>query len=61
VILDAIISHDGSVPKVNVISGPPSLADAATRAVRQWRFSPAMLNGKPVDVEQRITVVFKLP
>jgi len=61
VILDATIAPDGSVPKVKVISGPPSLADAATRAVRQWRFSPAVLNGKPVEVEQRITIVFKLP
>ncbi len=61
VILDATISKDGSVPKVKIISGAPSLADAATKAVRQWRFSPAMLNGKPVEVEQRITVVFKLP
>ena len=61
VILDATIAQDGSVPKVKVISGPPSLADAATRAVRQWRFSPAVLNGKPVEVEQRITIVFKLP
>jgi len=61
VILDATIAQDGSVPKVKVISGPPSLADAATRAVRQWHFSPAMLNGKPVEVEQRITIVFKMP
>jgi TonB family protein len=61
VILNATISKDGLVPKVTVISGPPSLADAASRAVRQWRFSPAMLNGKPVEVEQRITIVFKMP
>ena len=61
VILDATIAQDGSVPKVKIISGPPSLADAATRAVRRWRFSPAMLNGKPVEVDQRITIVFKLP
>jgi TonB family protein len=61
VILDATISKEGLVPKVKIISGAPSLADAATKAVRQWRFSPAMLNGKPVEVEQRITIVFKLP
>lgn len=61
VILDATISKDGSVPKIKIISGAPSLADAATKAVRQWRFSPAMLNGKPVEVEQRITIVFKMP
>jgi len=61
VVLDATISKDGLVPRVTIISGAPSLADAATRAVRQWRFSPAMLNGKPVEVEQRITIVFKMP
>jgi len=61
VILDATVAPNGSVRTVAVISGPASLTDAAVMAVRQWRFSPALLNGKPVQVQQRITVVFKLP
>jgi outer membrane biosynthesis protein TonB len=30
-------------------------------AVRQWRYSPAVLDGKAVEVQKRITIVFKLP
>jgi TonB family protein len=61
VILDATVAPNGSVRIVTVISGPPTLTDAAVTAVRQWRFSPALLNGKPVEVQQRITIRFKLP
>lgn len=61
VVLDATIAQNGSVRYVQIISGPGSLVDAAVRAVRQWRFSPALLNGKPVEVHQRITIAFKLP
>ena len=61
VILDATVAPNGSVRKVAVISGPSTLTDAAVTAVRQWRFSPAMLNGKPVEIQQRITIVFKTP
>ena len=61
VVLDATIGGNGSVRKVSLISGSATLSDAAITAVRQWRFSPAMLNGKPVEVDQRITIVFKLP
>ena len=61
VVLDATIAEDGSVPKVTVVSGPATLTDAAASAVRQWRYNPALLNGKPVLIQRRITVVFKLP
>ena len=61
VIVDATVAADGSVRKVTVVGGPATLTDAAVTAVRQWRFSPALLNGKPVEVQQRITIVFKLP
>ena len=61
VILDATIARNGSIGKVTIISGPAELRDAAVTAVRQWRFSPALLNGKPIEVQQRITIAFKLP
>lgn len=61
VTLDATIAEDGSVRAVTTVSGPPLLADAAAAAVRQWRYRPAALNGKPVQVQKQITVVFKLP
>ena len=61
VILDATIGEDGSIHEVKVISGPPLLADAATEAVKKWRYRPSLLDGRPVAVQERITIVFKLP
>jgi len=61
VVLDATIAEDGSVHELKVVSGPPPLAPAAATAVRQWRYSPSLLNGKPIAVQKRITIVFKLP
>jgi TonB family protein len=61
VVLDTTIAENGSVHDITVVSGPPLLAEAATRAVRQWRYSPLLLNGTPIAVQKRITVVFTLP
>jgi TonB family protein len=61
VTLQAIVNEDGSVQNVNVVSGDPLLAHAAQQAVAQWRYSPYLLNGKPVSMRAEITVQFKLP
>jgi TonB family protein len=61
VVLDAIIGADGTVRSTKVVSGPAPLAEAAAAAVRSWRYSPAILDGKPTEAQTRITVVFKLP
>ena len=60
VVLQAIISPEGTVEDVRVISGHPMLAAAAVRAVREWRYRPCVLNGKPVEVEARVVVRFTL-
>ena len=59
--LHAIIATDGTIQSLNVIDGPPLLAEAAREAVRQWRYRPYILNGRPVEVETMITVNFKAP
>ena len=59
--LHAIIATDGSIQSLNVIEGPPLLVEAAREAVRQWRYRPYILNGRPVEVETIITVNFKGP
>jgi TonB family protein len=61
VALDATVAEDGSIDNIKIISGPPLLASAATAAVKQWRYSPSTLDGKPIEVQKRITIVFKLP
>lgn len=58
--LRAIIGTDGSVQQLEVLSGNPMLAQAAKAAVRQWRYEPTRLNGRPVEVETSITVTFVL-
>lgn len=58
--LEAIISREGRIASLEVISGHPLLVQAALEAVRQWRYRPTMLDGEPVEVETTITVVFQL-
>lgn len=59
VVLTAIIGKDGSVQSLHVVSGHPLLAQAAITAVRQWQYKPYILNGKPVEIETEITVMFR--
>jgi TonB family protein len=60
--LDATIARDGSVSAVHVVSAQihPDFAMAAIDAVRQWRFSPTLLNGQPIEVVMTVTVRFSL-
>ena len=58
--LNAIISRDGRITALDVLSGHPFLVKAALDAVRQWRYRPTLLNGEPVEVETSITVIFRL-
>jgi TonB family protein len=60
--LEAIIRPDGTVGSVRVLSADvhPDFAIAAVDAVRQWRFTPTLLNGKPVEVVMNVSISFKL-
>ena len=60
VILEAVIREDGRVRDVRVLRSIPLLDAAAVEAVRQWRFTPTLLNGEPVPVVMTITVAFRL-
>jgi len=44
-----------------VSRGHPLLDDAAVAAVKQWKYSPTLLNGKPVPVMATVSVKFDLP
>lgn len=59
--LDAVISEQGTIESLKVVEGPPVLARAAIDAIKQWRYKPYELNGKPVKIATTITVQFKLP
>jgi TonB family protein len=60
--IEAVIGRDGSVSSVRVLSAQvhPDFAIAAVDAVRQWRFSPTLLNGMPVEVVMTVSVRFDL-
>jgi len=60
VILTATIGKDGSVEQLKVVSGPAPLKQSAMDAVRQWKYKPFLLNGDPVEVETKITVIYSL-
>ena len=61
VILQTIIDKNGDITDVQVLKGlPMGLTEAATEAVKQWKYKPATLNGKPVAVYFNLTVNFQL-
>jgi len=60
VILEAVIAENGSVRDVRVLRSIPLLDAAAMEAVRQWRFTPTLLNGEPVPIVMTVTVAFRL-
>lgn len=60
VLLRVIIDREGKASNIQLISGHPLLAPAAIDAVRQWKYKPYLLNGKPVEVETQVTVNFTL-
>jgi protein TonB len=60
VVLHAIISREGRITALEVVSGSPWFVQAALDAVRQWRYRPTYLGGEPVEVETSITVIFRL-
>ena len=58
--LQALISREGSIQELQILSGPAILAVAAREAVKQWHFKPYLQNGVPVETEARITVNFTI-
>jgi protein TonB len=60
VILEAEIDEEGNVATVKIVSGHPLLVNAAAQAVKQWKYSPTLLNGEPQAVLATVTVVFRL-
>jgi len=60
VTLRLIIGEDGAVNEIKILGGEPVLARAATEAVAQWRYAPALLDGWPVSVVTTVTLAFRL-
>ena len=60
VILEAVIDASGKVASAHVLRSIALLDQAALDAVRQWQFTPTLLNGQPVPVVLTVTVNFTL-
>ena len=60
VVVDAIIQLTGKLANVTVVDGHPLLVDAALDALKQWRYKPAVLNGKPIESPVHINVIFRM-
>ena len=60
--LDVVIGQDGAVMSARVVGSDvhPDFGEAAIQAVRQWKFSPTLLNGKAIDVLMSVLVTFAL-
>ena len=58
VMFQATISKEGSVVDLKILHGHPLLNEAATDAVKQWRYRPQLMNGQPIEVVTTITVNF---
>jgi periplasmic protein TonB len=60
VIIEAVIGPTGDVQETRILRSKPLLDQAALDAVRQWRYTPTLLNGVPVPVVMTVTVSFTL-
>jgi TonB family protein len=55
-----VIGANGTVEKAEPLNGPSLLGEAALRAVQQWRYEPTLLGNVAIEVEDDITVVFRI-
>ena len=54
----ATVGADGRVKSVKILKGHPLLQRAASDAVMQWVYSPAILNGTPIESQAQIVLNF---
>jgi periplasmic protein TonB len=58
--IDALIDANGRVTTMKVVSGPTLLHQSAMDALRQWKYQPALLDGKPAPMHLTVTIQFRL-
>ena len=58
--LRAIIGEDGTIQSLEAVGGDPMFFASAMQAVKQWRYTPTMLNGQAVKVDTYITVIYNI-
>jgi len=58
VTLQVLIGRDGTVQDAKFLQGSLAFARAAIDNVKQWKFKPYTMNGRPVSVETNLTLEF---
>lgn len=58
--LHAIIATDGSIQALQAVGGDALFYQSALDAVRQWRYSPTVLNDQPVEIDTFISVIYTM-
>jgi periplasmic protein TonB len=58
--LEAVVAENGTVEKVNIVSGNPVLTRPASDAVKRWKFAPFSADGKTVKALVPISMNFKM-
>ena len=57
--LEAVVAENGTVDKVNIVSGNPVLTKPASEALKKWKFKPFVADGKPIRVLAPVNMNFK--
>jgi protein TonB len=60
VVLEGTVNVNGSIENIHVVEGHAFLIDAALKAVKKWKYRPAILNGQPTPCPVTISVRFNL-
>ena len=58
VVLDVLIGRDGNIEDAKFLQGSLAFARTAIDGVKQWKFKPYIMNGRPVSVETHLTISF---
>jgi TonB family protein len=59
--VDALVDKTGSVEAVKVLSGPLLLQRAAADAIREWKYTPGVLDGTPTPMHVTVVLKFRIP
>jgi TonB family protein len=59
VFVHVVLATDGTVKELDLLKGDPTLGKAVLEAVKQWKYKPTMLNGKAVEVDSTVLVIFR--
>ena len=60
VVVQFDVLEDGTCSNVKIMSGPPELHETVLKAIRSWRFKPALRDGKPVRSRKQQNIIFRL-